>query len=177
MGRRLIVVDKDKLVNAIQTAENNGALPNLDRLWDVATAIYNQGVVPEKITKAVVALRTKTWSIETKTKPGRRGVTDGTNLAIARASRGEKRERTTDPVILAGWQELRKEIFNISNTLPSGETVYPARRFLPILDRAMKGSRSAAVKLKCIECAGWTTTEVKHCQCTTCALYSFRPYK
>ena len=37
-----------------------------------------------------------------------------------------------------------------------------------IVDKSMR----AAIKIKCIECSGWSRVEAKGCQIKTCALYS-----
>lgn len=34
-----------------------------------------------------------------------------------------------------------------------------------------------AIRLKCLDCSGGSSNEVKECPCTTCALYPFRAGK
>ena len=45
--------------------------------------------------------------------------------------------------------------------------------------KALKGElgRPAAVKLKCIECSGWSLIEVQHCTVKLCPLWAIRPGK
>ena len=45
-------------------------------------------------------------------------------------------------------------------------------------ERALKGmmSRTNAVKIKCLQCAGFQFSEVKNCTVITCALHPIRPY-
>ena len=38
-----------------------------------------------------------------------------------------------------------------------------------MIDRSMR----AAIKIKCIECSGWSRPEAKACQIKTCALYAW----
>jgi hypothetical protein len=183
MGRRMIQVDRNALEQAIHQAENNGPLVNLDALWKKTVAIYNKGVVPESITFSVAALRAKSWGIVTKTKPGRKGG-DGSQLRAWRGSGegGGKRvpreqKFKNNPEVQNVLTELRTKIKAVAERTSSGDLVYPALRFLPLVDAVAKGSRSAAVKLTCLECGGWTTKEVKYCSCTGCALWPFRPYQ
>ena len=55
------------------------------------------------------------------------------------------------------------------------------RRFppmaLPIIDQAEKGSLPAAVKLTCLDCAGWDRRGVRDCVIHWCPLYPHRPYQ
>ena len=44
--------------------------------------------------------------------------------------------------------------------------------------KALTGrSRKAAMKVHCLECAGWSRTEVALCDSVSCALWGYRPYK
>lgn len=38
-------------------------------------------------------------------------------------------------------------------------------------------SRAKAMKAKCWDCTNGQRAEIKHCPCTDCPLYAFRPYK
>lgn len=38
-----------------------------------------------------------------------------------------------------------------------------------MIDRSMR----AAIKIKCIECSGWSRVEAKNCQIKSCALYAW----
>jgi hypothetical protein len=50
-------------------------------------------------------------------------------------------------------------------------------RFKPLYDRVQTGkSRTAAVKLKCLDCACWQPGEVEKCVAKECPLWLYRPY-
>ena len=38
-------------------------------------------------------------------------------------------------------------------------------------------SRASAVKLFCLECVGYSVSDVRHCTATKCPLFHHRPYK
>lgn len=48
---------------------------------------------------------------------------------------------------------------------------------LPIIAKAEAGSLPAAVKLKCLDCAGWVKQEVRDCTISSCPLFPHRPYQ
>lgn len=48
---------------------------------------------------------------------------------------------------------------------------------LPIIDQAEAGSRTAAIKLLCLDCSGMQRKEVRDCRNTGCPLYPQRPYQ
>ena len=37
-----------------------------------------------------------------------------------------------------------------------------------------KLTRQKAIRLKCLECSGWSLTEVRNCTCINCALFPYR---
>jgi hypothetical protein len=45
-------------------------------------------------------------------------------------------------------------------------------RYARLAEQAEAGRYRAAVKLKCIECAGWSYVEAKRCEIPTCALWA-----
>ncbi len=50
-------------------------------------------------------------------------------------------------------------------------------RFSPLVAQAEKGSLRAALKLKCLECSSYQSSEVKQCPVIGCALFPQRPYQ
>jgi hypothetical protein len=172
MAKPMTEVSRNTLELAIRKAETDGPLKNLDALWTAACEIYNSMDVPKQITKSVVMLRATAWKLETKTKPGKKGRAAGVPLseeqkAAMQAGRGARKPRAEkfagDPVLVQGFSELRKEV---------------PERFLPLVEKLTnKGSMRAAVALKCLDCSGYSTVEVRLCPCTSCPLYAFRPYK
>ena len=44
--------------------------------------------------------------------------------------------------------------------------------------KALTGkSRRGAMKVHCLECAGWNPGEVARCESVSCALWAYRPYR
>jgi len=163
MGRKTIKVNKTKLQNAIKEAEKDGPLTNLSALWIKAAEIYNgMSGIPEPITHSVAMLRTKAFKLKHQTKPGKRGGGKGFG--------GNKGNRTTKADKLKNSAKAQKALKILREHITE-------ERFLTILERIEKGSRSAAVKMKCIECMGFQPAEVKRCTVYTCPLWCFRPYQ
>jgi len=63
-----------------------------------------------------------------------------------------------------------------ASTFAAQRTEFP-RIALPIIQRAEKGSLPDAIKLKCLDCAGWERKEVRDCVIVACPLYPHRPYQ
>jgi hypothetical protein len=162
-------VDRAKLEAALREAEKDGPLANLTKLWEAAAAIYNKnpGVTP--ITFSVVLLRAKEWNIQVKTQPGRKGgPMSEEHKAALLAGRGQRKPRAEKMKDFAStFDALRRDLNAHVDT----------RRFLPVVDAAEKGSLTAAVKLKCLDCCNWQTGEIKLCTANDCSLFPHRPYK
>ena len=43
--------------------------------------------------------------------------------------------------------------------------------------RACAGSRTAAIKAQCMECLGWSRSDVRQCTALACPLWPVRPYQ
>lgn len=54
-----------------------------------------------------------------------------------------------------------------------GKTAYPLESETPASVVA-RGSRTKAIKARCLDCSGNNTQEVKNCKFTTCDLYPYR---
>ncbi len=44
-------------------------------------------------------------------------------------------------------------------------------------ERAVNGSKAAAIKAQCLECCGWVRQEVTLCTDPACPLYAARPFQ
>lgn len=165
-------VDQKLLVRAIEQAEKDGPLRNLQALWESACKIYNESVgttsFPE-ITPSVVMLRVGEWNISRKTVAGKKGrgvLSDEQKAAMqagrqgGRTSKAEKFAK--NPLIAEAHKLLRERT---------------PERFHNLVDQIEAGSRSAAVKLNCLECSAYVTSEVRQCVCSHCPLFAFRPYQ
>jgi len=173
MARRTTPVDREKLVEAISQIEgDNGIEGGITELCKQVAKRYNRNVCPDiPLTHSVVGLRIREWGLPIKTKGGR-GRRKGTPMSEAhKAALKKGRARNTksraekfkeSPVAQESLAEMRR------NTPP---------RFHNVLESVEQGSRTAAVKLHCLECSGWITSEVRKCECNHCSLFLFRPYQ
>jgi hypothetical protein len=151
-GRRTIVADRDKLIAALSAVENDGPLQTQAKLWAATSAAYNEMEdVPEKISPSVVFLRVKEWELSVKTEPAR------------------KRGLSSSPTRTAPQHTGDDALDSLLKTTPD--------KFRPLARKAAKGSRAAAVKLKCLDCSGYQKIEIKLCTVPGCPLWMFRPYR
>jgi hypothetical protein len=164
MAKKPIPVNRGELEKAVKVAESENKFPNLSALYEDVAKRYNMAVNPAKpLTAGVVGLRIKEWKIQVETKPGKRGGGSGSHLRGPRGPRTSKAEKFKgDPAMIAAIDEMRR-------TTPE--------RFLPVVDQIAAGSRTAGVKLRCLDCAAWQTPEVRNCPVTACGLWPFRPYQ
>lgn len=168
MGGRRITVEQDKLVKVINDLENQKTYSSLIQLQnDVVNSEYGRQI---GITAPNVYNYIKKWNIQIKTKAGR-GTDSLSRLRnssnVVRVTRGEKIQQ--DPQGQTWIQAVRNHFkFLCGNKLG---------RFQKSLTKLEAGSLKAAVGLKCVECCGGDTIEIRECVCMDCPLYYFRPYK
>ena len=171
MGRRKLEINRKKFEKAIKQAEKDGPLSNRSELWEKVAAIYNQMDVPDPLSHSVVYLRVKEWEITVKTPVGKCGRAAGpmtdeqkAKIAESRKNRKSKAEKfSSDEDAQAHFENLKK------NT---------PERFWTLIDKIAKGSRTAAVKLNCLQCMGFVTKDVKTCTASKiCSMWLFRPYQ
>lgn len=165
--RASVEVNKHVLKTAIAQAEKDGPLQNRSVLWEKVTEIYNGLVTEDKtISPSVTQLRVKEWGIEVKTPKGKRGGGNGEGLAKARA---EGRRRVPKAEKFASNEAIQQSLEEIEKSTP--ET------FRYLVEKMRNGSQSAGLKLKCLECSGWVSKDVRFCPVTACGLWPFRPYQ
>jgi len=169
MARRIREVNRSWLEACIREAEKDGPVKGgIVALYKVVTDLYNvNDQIPEQVTYSVIGLRIKEWDLPFITKAGKRGRTKGSSSAnpnLGHHTRVPKAEK------FAANAEVQAHFSYLVKVTPE--------RFLPILERVKEGSRTAAVKLHCLECSGYVTSEVRDCQCvSSCSLWAFRPYQ
>lgn len=164
MARKKLEVNKVTLQRAVEKAEENGSLSKLSELYEKVAENYNLSQ-HENITSSIVGLRIKEYKIETKTKPGKRGrekMTDKQKAAMQQNRTSKAEKFSNSPVALKILNNMRKDV---------------PERFQSVVEKVTEGSRTAAVKLKCLECSGYQTPEVRHCTAIQCPLWLFRPYQ
>lgn len=47
------------------------------------------------------------------------------------------------------------------------------KEFARLVEKAARGSRAAGIRLKCLECCGWSRSEVRKCEAVECPLWRF----
>jgi hypothetical protein len=166
MSRVTIVVNKDLLAACIKEAEANGPLANQSAVQQKVSELYNakKDVSLKEISPSVVYLRIKEFGLVLTTPKGKRGKVAGCSPVGfgGTGKRTPKAEKfAADPKVVKMFQELYKVV---------------PERFQPVLEKARKGSRNAAVKLMCLSCVNYETGEVGRCT-VICPLWPFRPYK
>jgi len=171
VSKKTIIIDKPLFLQIIQTLENETAFSNRSGLFEQVANHYNaqKNAGLKEITASVVYLRVKDWSIELKTPKGKRGRVKGAPVPEGfggKGKRSRKEKFAKKPWIHQNYEAIRKELRSDEKTL----------RFLPVVDRAEAGSVTAMVKLNCLQCCCWETTEIKHCN-SVCAFLPVRPYQ
>lgn len=167
MAKRATEVNRFTLEQAIKQAEANGPLANRGKLWEAVAEIYNKNSITP-ISHSVVYLRVQEWGLQVTTPVGKRGVSEMTPARIeamqaargARVPRGEK--FANDPNAQKAFDELDK---------------HTPERFKPLALKVRQGSKTTAMKLKCIECGNYSSVEIRECPVNDCPLWCFRPYQ
>ncbi len=160
MGRIKIEVDKATLVQTIGELESKQTFPNQNSLFQAVSE--TQWAVKNNITAAVIALRVREFNIELKTPKGKRGRAKLTPEQIAnmQANRGTRTPRSEK------FKRFGKHFKELAVVFPDKEKT---------VQRIRQGSMKAAVALKCYDCSGHSSAEIKACEVTSCPLYAFRP--
>lgn len=163
-GRSSAPVDRNLLTQIIVDLENKQEFKNLSHLYIAVSDEYNKNPV-KPITNSIVMLRILEWEIPVKTQKGKKG---NSNIGMTRKGPRLKRSEkfAKDPKFAEVFNELRKSVKR-----NGGE------RFLPLVNRAEKGSLKAAVQLHCLDCCAYQTKEVKNCSSYICPQWAFRPYQ
>jgi hypothetical protein len=158
MARTKLEINKDDFQKVVTDLESKQTFENPSALWKAVEATdWAKGLQPRPLTAAVAYARAKELGIVIKTQPGKRGAGGLTGAPRVRVPRSKKMKAFAET-----FQRLRKET---------------PKRFLPLVDKAEKGSAKACIKLKCLECSAWQPTEVRHCVITNCPLYPIRPFQ
>ena len=157
----------DILKASILKAEENGPLSTQNEVWQKAAEIYNSTAgIPESITFSVVFLRAKQFDIEIKTTSarGKKSLTPR-STEDARPFPPEKSTKSK--------QTSQEYIDALRKNTPT--------RFVSLVERVIKGSKVAAIKLNCIVCCGGDVPgiagEIRGCTSSCCPMYMFRPYQ
>lgn len=171
MARTKITFDEKLLRDVIKEVEGANIYTAHSTLFEDVSSAYNKKSTVGQLNPQVIRLRVNELGIELKTPKGKRGRAAGcvinSGVKVPRADKiaGNKQAQAT-------LVQLRKEL----KTKYSNDNKDNAR-FLPLVDKIEQGSMKAALKLMCLQCVDYDTKEVAMCNCTSCPLHIFRPYK
>jgi len=144
-------VNKKELQNIINKLESEQTFINRNELFQaVADTDWAKGH-SRPLTKSVVYLRVKEFGIQLKTPKGKKG-----NPNLNNTNR--------EPKVLDS--DLFKDLHG-----------YVPSTYKNLVKRIEKGSKTAAIKLKCLDCANYQPKEVKYCTVSSCPLWPIRPYQ
>jgi hypothetical protein len=165
MGRgKSAEVDRAAFIEAVRICEEGKTFSNRSALYEAVANKYNEAGGKQPITPSVAYLRIKDWGLEVKTPLGKRGRGSNPNLGkIPKGTRVSKASKfKKDPAIQKSFAELKQIV---------------PERYMPLYERTIKGSRTAAAKLLCLECSGWMSAEVRLCCAYSCPMWAFRGYQ
>lgn len=161
MARTKLEISKADFQKVVTDLEASQTFENPSVLWKAVEASdWGKNLKPRALTAAVAYVRAKELGIVYKTPAGKRGIQGGPiggGVPRVRVPRAKKMKAFADT-----FASLRKST---------------PKRYLPLVDKAEKGSKNACIKLKCLECSNWQSTEVKHCVITGCPMYPIRPFQ
>jgi hypothetical protein len=155
-------VDMVALRTCVTDAEKGGPLVNRTALFSVVATSYNTKTGQSCSGATLQALVNKEgWELITpRGKPGGRRP----GQQIVRRSRSEKLNEDT---------RYPESVTLLRKTIPL--------EMLPRLDKTLamaeKGSLTARIKLKCLDCSGMQPVEVRECAMMDCSLWPIRPYR
>ena len=162
-GRTLFPLDISLLKQAITTAEQEGPLPNLSRLYEtVRSILVNELGVDHNLTPSVVMLRIRDEKIPVKTQKGRIGRQKGWKKNLV--------DKNGNAPIIKRSRKIKPE-----NIQAVAKHVGP--KYINLVNRIARGSLTAMIKLNCLECSGFQREEVKYCGCVQCPFWSVRPFQ
>jgi hypothetical protein len=169
MAKKMTFVDKQLLKDCVVKSEENGALTNRSQLWEKVAELYNQKS-KTPITSSIVYLRVKDWNINCITPKGKRGrgkLTEDQKAKMAAGRKGATRVSKAEQ--FHAKPEYKEHVLRLKDVTP--------KTFHNLVARATNGSRTAAQKLFCLQCVGFSRKDVRECNGKTCPMYLYRPYQ
>lgn len=159
MARTKLEINKDEFQKVVTDLEASQTFANPSWLWKaVEESEWAKNLKPRALTAAVAYVRAKELGVVYKTEAGKRGGGPvGNGAPRVRIPRAKKMKAFAET-----FERLRKET---------------PKRYLPLVDKAEKGSAKACIKLKCLECSNWQSVEVKCCEIKNCPLFPIRPFQ
>lgn len=158
MSRAKIKVSKKDFIKALKAVETHGPLKNRSVLLKKIAEILD-------ISPSVALLRLAEFKINPKTPKIKRGSGLKRGIKIVRVSRADKLKSKHAKIVLKIWE----------NSLPTSYRIKEKGKSL--IRNVRKGSMSAIVKAKCLDCCAGEEQEIKMCNIKSCPLYLYRPFK
>jgi len=152
MGRKPVHIDKNLLISAVAKVEKNGPLKNELSLGLAISAIVSPKDRPKPYSPTCVLSKLRAYQIPFLTKKGKRGRSTGLEPHIN-----------------------KKRLFSINKKILDKLSKCTPQQYQGRVRKIGKGSRTAAVQLKCLECSGYVMVEAKECEIEECPLWMFRP--
>lgn len=157
MGRASILINVEDLTHEIRLREKD-ALSVQDLFQKIADSAWGGNLV-----NSVGATVRPSWAtLANKAK------TAGVQLNVP------QRERSSNPFAsTAGKVKVRKKKQIPESSVKQYHKLFPDNPKL--IDRMCKGSKTAGIKLMCIDCCG-SAAEARRCDLTHCPLFYFSPF-
>lgn len=150
MGRTKVTVDEAELRQVVNELEEKNSYANRSYLFKAIAE--TEWAKNGKYTVSVISNRITEFKIEVKTEKGRVGG-------------GVKNPGGTRKTRVVPAKNLRA----LAQIVPE--------RFKGALKKLEKGSLTAAIRLKCLDCTDYQRAEIVACPIISCALHHVRPYK
>lgn len=159
-------VNRAEFQNVVNDLESKQTFSSPTHLWNtVEETEWARNHKPRRLTVSICRQRARELGIVMKTVAGKRGpgkMTPERKAAMLAARKNRKSSAEKMKAFGQAFTALRRET---------------PRHFLPLVDKAEKGSLRAALNLKCLECANYERKEIKECTLTGCSLFPHRPYQ
>jgi hypothetical protein len=158
MAKVKLEINKAEFQKVVDDLESKQTFENLSALWKaIEVTDWAKGLQPRPLMASAAYVRAKELGIVIKTQPGKRGVGGLGGPRGVRVPRSKKMK-----AFASTFAKLRK---------------MTPKRFLPLVQKAEKGSAKACIKLKCLECSAYQPSEVKLCVINHCPLFPIRPFQ
>lgn len=168
MGRSPLLITEKELVQVLKDLEFKNTYSNLSQLYEAvcetpwAKNMTNAAGTSKPLKPINVYQYVQNFKIadQLKTKPGKRGNANLANIArTGKTGKGRVKKMEGKPGFLLAEARLK----------------YNFKKRPKLLANVLKGSMSAAIKAKCLDCAG-SAAEACKCTCYGCPLYLISPF-
>ncbi len=158
MARTKITVDRNELEEQIRLAESSQVFSSHFALYNyIANTDWARNHI-KPLTPSVIMLRIKEFNIAINTQ---KGVPLGIVGLVQSHSNIREDKIPSD--------QRKKIVHRMMLDIPE--------KYHKLIKPALRGSAKAAIKLKCLDCTAFQKKEIALCECISCPLWTYRPYK